>query len=133
MAETEKVNWIEKRAQCSLAAVFEKLKLDVEGDVASRTAQLSTPSSYGFKVVSNHVSFSVVTLWNDPRRRSVTFTRSAQEIVAADQDGKVIVSAGITLDENGECRARVGGKEMEFWRLRQLALEDLLFGLEPQL
>jgi hypothetical protein len=33
----------------------------------------------------------------------------------------------VTFDDQGECRLNASGQERDFWQVRRLALEELLF------
>ena len=39
---------------------------------------------------------------------------------------KLMFDATLTLNDKGECRLKIGEKELDFWQFRKLALEDLL-------
>ena len=43
--------WVKARAACSLAAIFEKLKMDLRSDVSERQALLPQACPYAFKLV----------------------------------------------------------------------------------
>jgi hypothetical protein len=48
-------------------------------------------------------------------------------------DDAVLLEAGLTLNDEGECRLRTGEQELTFWQFRKRALYNLFFKLkEPE-
>ena len=120
------IDWVTIRSRCSLAPVFETLKLQLAGDVDKRNSQVGDNL---YTLVVNEGRMSVV-FQPEPGAtfgQSVVFvlTRSAIEIV--DTNGQLKFKATPTINNDGECRLKINGKEMELWQVRKLALEDIFF------
>ncbi|MGO8816323.1 MAG: hypothetical protein ACLQVG_16925 [Terriglobia bacterium] len=117
-------NWVEARAHCFPAAVFEKLRLQVIADVEIRNKYLADPRDQ-FAVVENGNAFSVIVRTNPIP--TVTFRLSGEKIVV-DRKGHLLCEASLTLNDDGECRVIIEGQERDFWQMRKSALEGLFFG-----
>jgi len=123
------MDWVSKLSECSLAVVWEQLKQDITADVDERRAQLlAKKAEYGFSVFPKEQSVAVVLQGSGVRKRTINFVLTDHCISVRDGDGKTIFDATLTLNDAGECRFKIDGQEKEFWKMRQLALEDLLFG-----
>jgi hypothetical protein len=71
-------DWVSGLAECSVGAVFEKLKLEVKADVETRDRQLKdTP--YDFRFESNHRNFSAVRHGYGDLHRSIIFSLGEPE------------------------------------------------------
>lgn len=79
-------------------------------------------------VVTSAVSFAVTLTGNGIPHRSVSFSLIGEVIVFRDDQKDVSIAAGLTLNDSGECRLKVGSDERESWQFRRAALEDLFFG-----
>lgn len=121
-------NWVTERAACSLAAVFEALKLEVQADVKTRMEQRLPGAQYRFSVVSRGGSFTVLLNGNSVQHKSVTFSLTDNSVQVTDLNDKIMFKATLTLNDDGECRFKVDGRERDFWQVRRMALEDLFFG-----
>jgi hypothetical protein len=44
------------------------------------------------------------------------------------RDGDRTITAGITLNNEGLCKLKVGETELDHWQVRRMALERLFFG-----
>jgi hypothetical protein len=120
----ENFDWVTALSSCSVNEVFVRLKQQVEQDVETRNKQLTHS---GFKFIATGESFTVLT--EDHRTlRSVTFKRGTQDITVQDEDNAVMLKATLTFNEEGECRLKVKDRELCLWKVRKMALEDLLFG-----
>jgi hypothetical protein len=122
-------DWVNARAACSLSVVFKELEFGARHDIDA--IKVKRPDAEGeFKVVldDGQRHFAVI---RERRTRtdSVNFTlEDTQIIVKNPGPGGVSFIATLTLNDNGECRLKVNGKELEQWQVRRKALEDLLFG-----
>jgi hypothetical protein len=118
-------DWVTALDECSPAKVFEMLRLQVEEDVKTRNRLMSEHgrASHEFATSANGGKFSVfINRTND--HRSVMFKLTDKGIAFTDCNGKE-TQASLTLSDKGECVAKIGNKECEFWRLRMMALADL--------
>jgi hypothetical protein len=126
----ENFDWVRARAACSLFQFFEKLKLQIEEDVKARNAISPQQPQYKFSIVNaGNNGFSVLiegtSEWNRIHD-SVRFTISNDKI-SVFTIGGLMFDATVTLCDDGECRARIGGQEYDSWQLRKKALEELFF------
>jgi len=122
----EGFDWVAALGSCTLSVIFEQLKLDVESDVGKRNTALKTNNkNYSFRVVANTDGFCVSRADGTDRRRVAQFTIKNSTIEVLDESGRKVTSATLTLDDNGDCRFLVDGKEKVSWQLRKLALEKL--------
>jgi hypothetical protein len=126
------IDWVKALAKCSPASAFVMLRQQVDSDVESRNSLRHKPyDSYVFRVRSNGDSFTVFIEGSGALRFSyVTFKISERGIKVTNDTDVVLVEADLTLDEYGECRPRVSGKELQWWQLRKLALEDLFSSVQ---
>jgi hypothetical protein len=124
--------WVKERSECSAAKVFEQLRLEVEHDVEIRNAQIAPGAGYRFDVVPKGKKFAVVvagikSVGKNVPFYSVTFTLEDGGVSVHDNDNKLALNGTLTLNDDGECRLKVKGKEREFWQFRRMALERLFF------
>jgi hypothetical protein len=131
MTDEAEFNWVRERHSCSAYAIFMKLKLEIEQDVAERNALRPEERWYGFRVVSHGAAFSVMREGNKISK-SATFSIKDDQIVVVDDKDKVVLKASLTLNDDGECRFKIEGKERESWHLRKLVLEEMFFGSDVQ-
>ena len=111
--------------------VFVKLKAEIEADVNTRNEQLKiaqTPRILRLEATGDE-SFAVTLSGNGIGNRAVTFRQIGETIVIRDRGGNVLIEAGLTLNDDGNCKLKVGESERESWQIRRTALEDLFFGL----
>jgi hypothetical protein len=126
-------NWVTSRAECSLLAVFKALELGAREDVETVTSLVMPHERVSFSVVASHCRFSVIREDGAtpaspiPRSRDVNFTVEGQEIVAS-KGNKILLRAAITLNNEGQCKLKIGDEELEQWQVRRMALEELFFG-----
>jgi hypothetical protein len=120
-------DWVTARAQCSLSAAFERLKLEIESDVKIRNERRGEDRHYSFSVVASGDSISVFVAGNNIRRRAVRFSLTVDAISVASEDAVVSFQATLTLNNERNCRFRIKGQEYESWQLRRMALEELFF------
>ena len=123
-------DWVTARAKCSVANLFEALKLEVKQDVEIREALCAKGSHYGFDFVAEGKMFSAIVQGNKIHH-AVTFSLEDQLISVRNENDAVMFRAVPTLNDDGRCLLKVGDKEYELWQFRKKALESLFFS-EPQ-
>jgi hypothetical protein len=127
------IDWVNERFSCSLANVFEALRLQVQDDVGKWTKLHPTGNVRKISVVTHEDAFTVLsepppTAFGGSRAiERVEFRRHEKTIQVSDKGGKKILEAALTLSDQGECRVKIDGQEYELWQMRKKALEDLLF------
>src|SRR5258706_16212487 len=85
-------DWVTARSACSLATIFEQLKMDLQADVEKRQALREEFAHYGFKVVNRDKRVAVVVEGNGIYD-SVLFDRGDTDIVVVDKDNKIKFTA----------------------------------------
>jgi hypothetical protein len=121
-------DWVKARSECSLAKVFQTLRLQVEADVATRKALRTEGVPFTFGTAANGHTFSVFVDGNQ-LYRTVKFGLTDKAICVYGDDDRLLFEGRVTLSDDGECRLRVGEKELELWQFRRDALEELFFNL----
>lgn len=124
--ETSKFDWVTERSSCSLPKVFKELRLQVEADVKTRNALRPNNSPYEFSVAEKGDDFTVLLKAKDVHR-SVTFSLAEQAILVRDDKGNPMFQVTLTFNDKGECKLHANEQEREFWQVRRMALEELLF------
>ena len=72
-------------------------------------------------------SFWVVRKVSDHEQPSIHFLLKPDGTIAVERDLKEFVSAKLTLTDDGDCKLKVNGRELERWQFLRLALEDFFF------
>lgn len=121
-----KFNWVTGRFACSLAAVFKELRLEVEGDVKTRNELRPPNSPYEFSVADTDSGFTV-TLEAKEVRKSVRFKLAEHAILVKDDQDDTKFEVTLAFSDEGQCRLQVNHEQREYWQVRRMALEDLLF------
>jgi len=124
--EAPKFDWVTARSSCSLPKVFHTLELQVEEDVKARNALRLPNAPYEFSFAPNGDDF-VVTLVSKDVRMSVTFRRAGHAILILDDKGNTMFEVTLTFSADGYCKLHVDQEEREFWQVRRMALEELMF------
>jgi hypothetical protein len=124
--EKSKFNWITERSACTLPKVFKEFRLQVEEDVKTRNALRPNNSPYEFSVAEKGDDFTVLLKAKDVHR-SVTFSLAEQAISVRDDKGNPMFQVTLTFNDKGECKLHANEQEREFWQVRRMALEELLF------
>lgn len=104
----KELDWVTERANCTAYLVFKRLQVEVEDDVRLRQSKIATNMlqlTFRFDVV-NETTFSVV-------REGigivdmVQFRLDHERIVVRDDKNRDVMSAGLTLNDAGECVLRL--------------------------
>lgn len=128
MTNGEEVKWVKRRNECSLSLMFARLRLEIEQDIKERNA-LRPMCLYGFKFVSGASTFVALRQGNH-LEKSISFSMENEHIIAKNDEGGTVMKASLTLNDEGECRYKIDGKERDSWQLRKMVLEDLFFGVD---
>jgi hypothetical protein len=123
------IDWVSKRAECCLTSVFLTLKAGAERDVKTRNNTICREDrgerrGFGFK--DNGESFSIFTE-AAPVTKILDF-KLLDHHITVNSEGSVILKAGITLNNQCECKLVADGEELYDWQFRKMALEKLFFG-----
>lgn len=124
--DAPKFDWVTERSHCSLPKVFYTLRQQVEEDVKSRNALRPANSPYEFSVAENIDEFKVV-LQTQEVSEAIAFRLAANAIQVWDGNGNPLFDILATFSEDGKCKLYVNESEHEFWQVRRMALEGLMF------
>ena len=124
--DKSKFDWVTERSSCSLPNVFKKLRLQAEEDVKTRNALRPNNSPYEFSVADTGGDFTVLLKAKDVQR-SVTISLAEHAILVRDDKGNLMFDVTLTFNDEGECELKVNGQELDFWQVRRMAFEELLF------
>jgi hypothetical protein len=126
------LEWVKKRAACSIQQVFAELKLGVKGDVEDMQSTLKPQEETRFNFAEAGKRFSVTRV-DDPMSsigQSVYFECSNKTIIVSgdgDFGEEKMFTAELTLTNEGHCKLKVGQDELYQWQFRRMALERLFF------
>ena len=122
----ESFDWVTERSSCALPKVFDTLRQQVEEDVNTRNSLRPNPPAYEFLVTHDTGEFAVL-LKAKELRKSVTFSLADNAIKVRDDQGTQLFEVTLTFDDSGNCRLNVNAQERDFWQVRRIALEDLMY------
>jgi hypothetical protein len=134
MEETpEKLDWVNRRADCELDAAFQKLAVDVEEDVGVFNSKfaLESPQAIVFQKRAEYPMFSVYRRLPAGTLK-VVFSLKLDRIEIEDDCGVQALSVIPFLADNGRCKFQVGGEEIEQWQLRRKVLEAIFYRPMPR-
>lgn len=125
----QELNWVEKRASCTIAKVFNQLCDGIAKDVAAiNTArQLSNDSQFMAQLTSDGSAVVVGQPNIIPRRRTIISAANDRIAVNQEWNGEQW-SVTVGLNNEGRCVLRLNEAELEQWQFRKKALEGLFFG-----
>jgi hypothetical protein len=121
-----KFDWVTERSSCSLPKVFKELRLQVEEDVKTRNALRLNYSPYEFFITEDTGEFKVL-LKAKELEQAVTFSLGDRAIQVRDGKDNKMFEVTVTFDDTGKCRLQVDAEDRDFWQVRRMALEDLMF------
>jgi hypothetical protein len=121
-----KFDWVNERHSCSLPNVFKELRLLIEQDVKTRNALRPNNAPYEFSLADNAGGFKVF-LKAKELEMAVTLSLAEHAILVRDDKGVEMFQVTLTFNDEGECRLKVNGEERDYWQVRRMALEELMF------
>jgi hypothetical protein len=124
------LNWVQKRATCSAAQMFNELIKGINDDVAvlNSTRNLPTDQRYGADMTRDGTTVAVGQYGTTTRRR-VLIGIVGDEIEVRDDTKQSKWRAQVKLNHEGRCMLRLeDGTDLEQWQFRKKALEGLFFG-----
>lgn len=120
-------DWVTERRKCSAEKVYESLLAAARRNVeAMKTVEQDRVRS----PVEMHVhsgSFAVMRTEFGRKRGTVRVYVEGQQIIAESDTGDISLKADLTLNDDGECRLLVDGKQLQEWQFLRAALEPLFF------
>jgi hypothetical protein len=124
--EKPKFDWVTQRYSCSLPNVFKELRLQIEQDLKTRNGLRPNNAPYEFSLSDNDAGFKV-SLKAKELEMSVTFSFAEHAILVRDDKGVEMFQVTLTFNDQAECKLKVNGEEREFWQVRRMALEEIMF------
>ena len=119
-------DWVTDRSSCTLPKVFGELRRQIEADIHTRNSIRPNLAPYEFSLTEDIAEFKVI-LKAKELQQAVTFHLADHAILVQDDQGKPMFEISLTFDDAGKCRLNVNSQEREFWQVRRMALEDLMF------
>lgn len=120
------LNWVERRAACNVAEVFNQICLEIQDDIIAVNA-LKYKDLY-FKHDTLSDGTFVIGQPSRVPRLIVSIGMLDQQIIVVDQATSGEWSARVGLNDEGRCVLKVDGSELETWQFRKKALDALFFG-----
>ncbi len=123
-------DWITKRHACSLPNIFKELRLQIERDVKTRNSLRPNNAPYEFSIADNDDGFRVILKAKNNEKElemAVRFILAEHAIVVRDDKGVEMFEVTLTFSDQGECQLNVNGEPRDYWQVRRLALEELMF------
>ncbi|MGC2246114.1 MAG: hypothetical protein WA609_05895 [Terriglobales bacterium] len=124
------LNWVEKRAACTAAQIFNELCSGIDNDVSAINAARELPDGnrFGADMMQTGRAVAVGQYGAAPRKR-VIVELSGQEIKVHDDATQSRWCATVALNDEGRCILKLeDGSEIEQWHFRKKALQALFFG-----
>jgi hypothetical protein len=126
----QELDWVSKRAACTIGQVFNKLCNEIEGDVSAiNTARNLVDMDRFF--IDNTGDGRTIIIGQPSRlpRVVVKIGVVGNEIEVQDEATQIRWRVGIGLNNEGRCVLRDSDRiEMENWQFRRSTLEPLFFG-----
>lgn len=119
-------DWVTARSQCSAFNVFNSLKEDARKNTETVNALAEGRGAHAFQFGSDAKSFWVVQIGR-LGEIGVRVSLRDEQIHVESQGVDVAFSAGLTLNDDGECRLLVEGVALDRWQVLRRALEPLFF------
>jgi hypothetical protein len=122
------LDWVKKRAACSLKQVFSELHRGVIEDVkdANDISPLSTRRT-PFEVTVGRAGEDFTVQRGESVRPVVTFLILGDHISISTNASSEKWEFTVGLNDEGRCLLRQNGQEYEQWQVRKMALEGLFF------
>ncbi|HEV3277716.1 MAG TPA: hypothetical protein VG860_12935 [Terriglobia bacterium] len=128
-------NWVKLRIDCSPFKVFVELRKGAKEDAETRNKGRTDAevNRYSFDV-TNGENDRVFTVWrhspDENLNSAVDFSWSNSGILVRGFKGQTLIEATLTLDDEGNCKLRVGLENLTSWQFRKRALEPLFFPVQ---
>jgi hypothetical protein len=121
-----KFDWVSQRYSCSLPAVFKELRTQVEQDVKTRNGLRPNNAPYEFSLADHNGGFRV-SLKGQELEMGVSFSLAEHAILVRDDKGVEMFAVTLTFNDQGECKLSVDSEDRDYWQVRRMALEGLMF------
>jgi hypothetical protein len=129
-------DWVDARKKCSAQMVFESLLAAARRSVESMSKSVDGKPSNDYRFVAHNGSSFVVVYEGDYREAGARFHTNHRGQIIAEAHGYALpvnpIVAGLTLNDEGECRLMVEGVELQEWQFLKRVLEPLFFPLNER-
>jgi hypothetical protein len=122
------LDWVQKRAACSLEKVFKELAVEIEDDVRAINQFPRWPHEEPIESGLNRDGSILFVRRGQSVRPVVKLILGQTRIEIIDEVSNQTLSVTLTLNDEGRCKLRIGTEELEKWQVRRRALEALFFG-----
>jgi hypothetical protein len=125
------LNWVEKRAACTVATVFNQICDGVGNDVAefNSVSSLSEENQFRADLSQAGNGIAIGQPMRIPRKRVIIRADQSEIVVIQEWSGGEQWAATVGLNDEGRCTLRLKDQtEIEQWQFRKRALEALFFG-----
>jgi hypothetical protein len=126
------LDWVNRRANCTVAKVFNELCDAVKGDVLAINAAKALVGNDGFQVdlLKDGITIVVGQPNRIPRRVAAIGVDQNQILAHQEWNGGERWALTVGLNDEGRCTLRLeDSTELEQWQFRKRLLEPLFFGL----
>jgi hypothetical protein len=121
-------DWVTARHACSVGGFFERLCVGARQNVNTRKAlRVELADTGPIEFTSSRGIFSVMRTVNQMAPVGVRFVLDGQTIRVEGSGVDVGFKGTLTLTDEGECRLRVNGEELDEWQVLRRGLETLFF------
>src|SRR5438105_1846091 len=110
MNSNQDFDWVTALSSCSARKVFETLVMQVSEDVKIRNALRQEGERYKFDIVREGDRVTVFIDGNAVSNQA-TFRLDNGRLLIEDKGGTLLHTATLTLNDEGECRLKIKGKE----------------------
>lgn len=127
----QKLNWVEVRAACSVAQIFNDLQNGIDEDISAINQARNLPEDHRFSVALLSGGTTVVVAQDGeyPSQR-VKVGIDADVICAEDLTAGKKWKASVRLNDAGRCVLWLDNVPIEQWQFRKMVLQRLFFGDE---
>lgn len=125
-----KLNWVEKRAECTVAKVFNEICDGIREDVETLNSVLSLQAPFQFQADMHSSGTTIIVGQPNQVPRKRVFIGIVENRIDVNQEwNNSKWSAATGLNYEGRCILKLADcKELEQWQFRKKALEGLFFG-----
>ena len=125
------LDWVSKRAACSVRTIFKELVEGIENDVISINGTLNEyEDKFAATMLSDNATIVIGKQGFSRAYSRVKVGISDKSIVAVDEAAKNTITATVSLNTEGRCVLRLApdGTQIEQWQFRMMALQSIFFG-----
>jgi hypothetical protein len=122
------LNWVKERFECSIAIVFQQLKLAIEEDCRTYNVLNQLPPAISYRTVVNPEGNVLMVCHSMDTRRVIKVSVGNSSIQIDNEVTHEKFTVTLTLNDEGRCKCKIGTEELEQWQVRRRILEGLFWG-----